>query len=437
MDFPISVPNIGLVGGVFVDEDQLAGTPGSLIPSAWGNAITEEVLNVITAGGLVPSEADVTQLLKAIRAINKQPVMLVDTGTAGVYKAANSPALTAFPTSGYIQCVNIANLNPGAATYQPDGLAAKPIYGLGLQPLQGGELPPGPAVLMYLVQAGVNSGNGAWILIESLGGAMQVPPATKSQHAIQHGQVQSMFASPIGTATNVRMTIAAASATATLTADEIVVGTALGGQTYRLAGFNKVINLANTGAGGRDTGAVPVNGYVALYAIYNPTTDTSALLAVNATSTIAPAVYGGANMPAGYTASALLTVVPTNASSQFKVCSVRGRSVSITLATVLTSTSNVAASNISISAAVPPNAVRILGELGMSSSSASNLSVSIFSDAANNVGQQNVSGAVAAAGNLFGNFSGVLILTPQTVGVSASTSGAGPTFNVYVGGYDI
>jgi hypothetical protein len=241
----------------------------------------------------------------------------------------------------------------------------------------------------------------------------------------------------IGSATNVKMTVSVASASATLTADEIIVGTALGGQTYRLPTFNKAVNLANTGAGGRDTGAVPVNGYLALYAIYNPATDTSALLAVNATSTIAPAVYGGANMPAGYTASALLTVVPTNASSQFKVCSVRGRSVSITLATVLTSTSNVAASNISISAAVPPNAVRILGELGMSSSSASNLSVSIFSEAANNVGQQNVSGAVAAAGNLFGNFSGVLILTPQTVGVSASTSGAGPTFNVYVGGYDI
>lgn len=266
--------------------------------------------------------------------------------------------------------------------------------------------------------------------------AAAVAPVKGTQNQLLRA-IRSISTGVVGTATNVRMTIASASATATLTADEIVVGTALGGQTYRLSVFNKVINLANTGAGGRDTGAVPVNGYVALYAIYNPTTDTSALLAVNATSTIAPAVYGGANMPAGYTASALLTVVPTNASSQFKVCSVRGRSVSITLATVLTSTSNVAASNISISAAVPPNAVRILGELGMSSSSASNLSVSIFSDAANNVGQQNVSGAVAAAGNLFGNFSGVLILTPQTVGVSASTSGAGPTFNVYVGGYDI
>ena len=40
MDFPKSVPNIGLVDGQFVDENVSTGTPGSLIPSAWGNAVT-------------------------------------------------------------------------------------------------------------------------------------------------------------------------------------------------------------------------------------------------------------------------------------------------------------------------------------------------------------------------------------------------------------
>lgn len=66
MDFPKSVPGIGLVNGKFIDEDPLAATPGSLIPSVWGNAITQEVLNVIVAAGFVPDEADVTQLLHAI-----------------------------------------------------------------------------------------------------------------------------------------------------------------------------------------------------------------------------------------------------------------------------------------------------------------------------------------------------------------------------------
>lgn len=66
MDFPKSVPSIGLVGGKFVDEDPLLGTPGSLIPSTWGNAVTEELLAVIEAAGLEPDEENNAQLLQAI-----------------------------------------------------------------------------------------------------------------------------------------------------------------------------------------------------------------------------------------------------------------------------------------------------------------------------------------------------------------------------------
>ncbi|MCI0994118.1 hypothetical protein FGE05_19330 [Pseudomonas sp. ICMP22404] len=188
MDYPKSVPSIGLVDGKFVDEDVIAGTPGSLIPAQWGNGVTEEILNVIEASGLAPAEDNNAQLVAAIRFLQRTPTLLTDTGGANTYTAANAPALAALPASGYLQKVKISNANTGASTYAPDGLAAKPIYGLGLQPLQGGELPAGVAVLMYLVQAGVNGGNGAWIIIESLGGASQVAPATKSQHAMQLGQ---------------------------------------------------------------------------------------------------------------------------------------------------------------------------------------------------------------------------------------------------------
>lgn len=69
MDYPKSVPSVGLVDGRFVDENPVAGTPGSLIPAVWGNSVTQEVLGVITGGGLAPSEADNSQLLKAILAI--------------------------------------------------------------------------------------------------------------------------------------------------------------------------------------------------------------------------------------------------------------------------------------------------------------------------------------------------------------------------------
>ncbi|MEB4733991.1 hypothetical protein OXV40_33630, partial [Burkholderia contaminans] len=91
--------------------------------------------------------------------------------------------------------------------------------------------------------------------------------------------VQAQSAAVVGQARNVVMSVAAASSTATLTADEIVVGTALGGQKYLLKQFSNTINLATNGAGGMDTSTTPVSGYVALYAIYNPTTAASALLA--------------------------------------------------------------------------------------------------------------------------------------------------------------
>lgn len=66
MDYPKSVPSVGLVSGKFVDENPATGTPGSLIPAAWGNSVTQEILNVIQGAGLVPNEADVTQLHRAI-----------------------------------------------------------------------------------------------------------------------------------------------------------------------------------------------------------------------------------------------------------------------------------------------------------------------------------------------------------------------------------
>lgn len=69
MDFPKSVPGVGLVDGVFVDENKVAGTPGSLIPAGWGNAVTKELLAVQAAAGLAPDENNLTQLLQAIRRV--------------------------------------------------------------------------------------------------------------------------------------------------------------------------------------------------------------------------------------------------------------------------------------------------------------------------------------------------------------------------------
>ncbi|MEN5255685.1 phage tail protein [Pseudomonas protegens] len=74
MDYPKSVPSVGLVNGKFVDENPVTGQVGSLISSDWGNAVTDELLNVIRAGGEEPAEAEHDQLLAAIKAIVRDSI---------------------------------------------------------------------------------------------------------------------------------------------------------------------------------------------------------------------------------------------------------------------------------------------------------------------------------------------------------------------------
>lgn len=84
MDYPKSTPNVGLVGGKFVDENTSTGQAGSLIPATWGNSVTDELLAVIVAAGLTPSEGDLTQLQKAIQTLAasdvKRTVRVATTG---------------------------------------------------------------------------------------------------------------------------------------------------------------------------------------------------------------------------------------------------------------------------------------------------------------------------------------------------------------------
>lgn len=248
--------------------------------------------------------------------------------------------------------------------------------------------------------------------------------------------LQKMYAPVVGTMRNASMSVTAASATATFAADEIVVATALGGQTFKPANFNKTINLAATGAGGMDTGSAPASGYVALYAIYNPTTGASALLATNATSAVAPNVYGGANMPAGYTASALVSVWPTNGSRQFVVAYQVDRSISIANNTIFTnSTTTSGYVSVSIAGAVPPNAKAFSGGLQANTSVAAALQ---FGVAATSAPVGIIGMIFNSAGNQSSSipFVKVPISSPQTTYYNATNSTGTPTFTLIVSSYD-
>ena len=154
------------------------------------------------------------------------------------------------------------------------------------------------------------------------------------------GTPQMQFASsgaswspPVGSVRRGAMNVTTASASATYTAAELVLGSKaptsfnnfnMAGPSFKGAGLSLGVNLGTTGAGGMDIGSAPTSGFVGLYVIFNPAIAASgssdvgyALLAVNATSTTLPDVYGGSAMPAGYAYSALVAVWPTNASGQF------------------------------------------------------------------------------------------------------------------------
>jgi hypothetical protein len=283
--------------------------------------------------------------------------------------------------------------------------------------------------------------NGLWVITVPYG-ATSITSGNISQYsgapfltAPLLSQIQSAPNGVVGQVRNVAMSVTAASATATLTADEIIVGTALGGQMYKLASFSKTINLATTGAGGMDTGTAPVSGFVALYAIYNPTTGASALLGTNATAAVQPNVYGGANLPAGYTASALVSVVPTNASSQFPALAQLDRTVGIATAT-LVSSSTVNGTPVALtSTAFPKNAKFISGGLSVTSTAISTMSVTIFaSDAV--VGGAACQSTVTANAVANATYTRVAITTPQQFRWGSVNSAGTPTFSINVTEYE-
>lgn len=126
MDYPKSVPSVGLVGGKFVDEDPLTGTPGSLIPAQWGNGVTEEILNVLGAASISPNEFNNTQLLAAIRA-----VALKQAGHGQCrLSVASATSLNLSPFNGNNLIINGVpqQIPAGGISISNTGLAALTLY---------------------------------------------------------------------------------------------------------------------------------------------------------------------------------------------------------------------------------------------------------------------------------------------------------------------
>lgn len=421
-------PSSGYPQGSFKNRSTPTAKDGSYLEKDWANdkeGFFQSLLAmaVITANGSVDA-VGASQYADALMTLIRLSAYAVDSGTANTYVVTYTPGVAAL-ADGIVLRFKAANANTGASTFNPNGLGAKAILGGAHAALQGGEIIANSDVWL---QYNSSIGGGSWILVDSTGGALQTAPAVKSQQAVQFGQMTSI----VGSSRNAKMLITAASATATFTADELVVESALGGLSYRLSSFNKTINLGTTGAGGMDTGTAPVSGFVGIYAIYNPTTGASALLATNATSAAAPEVYGGANMPAGYTASALVSVWQTDASRNLVIGFQVGRRISRRPFTAVggAGPTGGAVTSVSIAGAVPLNTVRVFGSYGMNNSTTTSMAFHIYT------------GTVSQAGDCFIAINGTNINSNYEVcvdfpqAIAYSNTGAGGTFFIYVNGYE-
>ncbi|WP_334067238.1 hypothetical protein [Burkholderia cepacia] len=370
-------------GTIFINSSSISSTTDDAsLPIMVGAAIQLTASAEVFAGGVTSGNAYVW-----IEAYNSSNVSLGNIGTSSV-----APAPGATWTFATARGTTPANTSYVKVHRTFDSSPSASAGGVGFRRIK---LEKGNTSSLYSQEAS----------IATVGGGMPV----------------------VGTARNVAMGVATASATATLTADEIIVGSSLGGVAYKLANFNKTINLATTGAGGMDTGSAPVSGFVALYAIYNPTTGASALLARNATSAVQPNVYGGGNMPAGYTASALVSVWPTNASGQFVSGLQLDREVGIGNNTVLsTSTAQASLTSFSAAAALPPNARFCRGDCTISTTTASAGANGVICGTSVEVGRIAVSAtsATSSAATTV-SFPKIPIVAAQTLyyraGVSAGT----------------
>ena len=165
MDYPKSVPGVGLVGGKFADENTTTGQQGSLIPSEWGNAVTDELLNILQAAGVAPDEAVKDQIAKALfrdPTDLRRGLPMVATQAEADALADDSKMLTPFKAGKALagRLIGVRYFSaPGVSIYAPTAGTKKIVV-----EVQGGGAAGGGAYYTVAGQlsAGGGGGSGAY-----------------------------------------------------------------------------------------------------------------------------------------------------------------------------------------------------------------------------------------------------------------------------------
>jgi len=331
-------------------------------------------------------------------------------GTAPAYTLTPSPAITVYAANQRFRVAFGATGTTGSNTLNINGLGAKSL----MQYDANGTLVPAviPAGLLSDVEY-----NGTYAVV--------LDPVAQSNGVV-------------GLSRGIKASLTAAGTSITFTGVETIAKTATGGASYVNSNWSDTLNLTATGAGGMDTGSAPTSGYVAIYRIYNPTTAVWKLLGYNATSVVAGETYSGTNMPAGFTASALISVWPTNGSGQLIVAEQEDRKIAFAAASVLnTVTAQGTPYPFSISTTVPKNAKEAAGNMSVTCTAANNVAtVTVFGSAGGADGHFLVGHCVYGGNSVTVPFSMTILSVSQTLYYAASNVvGSSAGFGISVSSY--
>ena len=221
----------------------------------------------------------------------------------------------------------------------------------------------------------------------------------------------------IGASRNLIGSLTTASQSITISADQIIVATALNGTPLSLPSFSQTLNIGATGAGGIDTGAAANTTFYSVYAIAKSDGTQSILACTTAGSS--GSIYSNGHFPTGYTYSGLIGVLFTNGAAQFLPGLLLDREWFYQSGiSILTNTGSTTLTSQSISAAVPTNAKTCSGTFQATPTSATIVQPQIAADGTGTGLQQ--SGArttttVTGMNQVTLNFRQVPIITSQTI----------------------
>ncbi len=375
--------------------------------------------NVPYAAQTAPGMAELDQTFADVGALGIVPCTASGTNSITLTPNANTPTISAY--ANYLQFSFVAaNSSTGNVTVAISGLAALNLYKPGQTSIQAasGDITQN---VLYVISynSALNGGLGGFVIVSAQNVSATFPVAGDARNLL------------ITQSPNVTLNI---------TADEIVVESALGGTATKGASISHTFNGATTGANGMDTGTLPTSGFVSIYEIYNPSTITFACLGTTASQTT---IYGGANLPAGYTQSALLTIWATTSSASLAVATHIARAFTYdapqTVATAVTFSSSMSAQTL---ASYVPAAAKTVDVIMGVTSSVSVVGTQYIAGDAKGSGLQIATVPAGTSTPLFNyngasTFTGIKMLTAQTVFLAVGGGGLSNVCQLSVTGYTI